>query len=124
MKSNVLPAVLGLVLAAGAADAREPPNPPPSGIVIHLFGPGSLTANLLPAAGAKPLGNTAPAANAQPALSGAAAGGNSAQPNTSAAAPSPGVTDILHQMFVTGDPSLKPGTSFSHGKAGDAGAQN
>jgi hypothetical protein len=81
---------LVIVLSAFAtpAWARIDPTPPPSGIVVHLFGPGGVMGNVLP---------TAPDAKPVP---GAPAPGMPA-----AAYPEPSLGDVLHQMFVTGDPN-------------------
>jgi len=77
-------------MAVSVAQARQDPTPPPSGIVVHLFGPGSITSAVIP---------------------------ETASPGVPAAEPSTG--DILHQMFVTGDPDAKPGSTFPKGRAGD-----
>ncbi len=71
---------------ATAAQARLQPTPPPSGIVVHLFGPDSVLQGVAPALASAP-GSTHP---------GAAPGG------ATPAEPSWGY--VLHQMFVTGDP--------------------
>jgi hypothetical protein len=71
-----------------AAEARPEPAPEPSGTVIHLFGPNSVTAHLLPT---EPAGTTR----------------------------APGLGALLHQMFVTGDPTQKPGADFAKGRAAD-----
>lgn len=87
---------------AGAAAARPLPEPPPSGIVVHLFGPGSITSNIVP--------QTATPSGAR--LQGAAQ-----------TAPAPTTGAILHQMFVTGDPSLPPQAKRARGKTGDGTLQ-
>jgi hypothetical protein len=87
--------------AAEPAAAREDPAPPPSGIVVHLFGPNSVMSNVVP------VGQTA------------AAPGASAQPSGAVAAPAgedPTLGNVLHQMFVTGDPNDPPRPSS--GKTG------
>lgn len=86
------------LLGARAAQARVDPTPPPSGIVIHLFGQDSVMSHVLPVAPAS--GAPAPVAGAKPAQ-----GGGYVEPS---------MHDILHQMFVTGDPNAPPG--FSTGK--------
>jgi len=70
-------ACLAGVGVAGAAQARLQPQPPPSGIVVHLFGPSSVLQSVAPALASAPGG--APQA-------------------------APGWGNVLHQMFVTGDP--------------------
>jgi hypothetical protein len=91
-------AVLAAAAVSGPAWARDP-EPKPSGVVIHLFGPQSVTSNLVPVT---PSGAT----NA----SGAS--------GTPASAASPALGDVLHQMFVTGDPTLPPAARISKGKSG------
>jgi len=76
------------VFAASVAQARLQPAPPPSGIVVHLFGPNSVLQNVAPALADAP--GAAPAGSS-PAPAGGAAG--------------PGWGPVLHQMFVTGDPN-------------------
>jgi len=71
------------------AAARQQPAPAPSGIVVHLFGQDSVLSNVLPTAREGARG----AAQAEP-------GAATPPPDV---APSTG--DILHQMFVTGDPN-------------------
>jgi hypothetical protein len=92
---------LAIVLAALAspAAARQDPAPPPSGIVVHLFGPDSLSSHVLPSApGAKPAAGAPAASNG-------------------AAYPEPSLGDVLHQMFVTGDPDQLPGQALAKGRA-------
>lgn len=83
------------------AQARVDPTPPPSGIVVHLFGPDSVMSNVMPA------GSAAPAPGV-----GAASGGTA----PAAAYPEPTLGGVLHQMFVTGDPNDP--TRPSTGKTG------
>lgn len=92
MKFLVLAALGSLV--ASLALARQPPAPTPSGLVIHLFGPNSLSSNVLPT----------PAASA---------------PQT-AKDPAPSTTgkNILHEMFVTGD-TESAAKKLSKGKPGE-----
>jgi hypothetical protein len=110
LNSRILALALACVPAfIPAAQARQNPEPPPSGIVIHLFGQDSIMSNILP---------TAPAV--QPAVPAATSSVSPAP--ASALAPStgdqePSLHDILHQMFVTGDPNAPPG--FSRGKTGN-----
>ena len=94
MKIRQLCIVLAALCGAGAAQARQPPNPPPSGQVVHLFGPGSVASQFLP-------------------------GGNAAAPTGSGGSSGyvePTTSEILHQMFVTGDPGQKPGQAISTGR--------
>ncbi len=104
--------ILAVILAAGLAVpalARQDPPPPPSGIVIHLFGPDSITSKMLP---------TAPVASAPAAPVASMAGGTTMAPRP-AAAPAyqePSLHDILRQMFVTGDPDQKTGQDLAPGR--------
>lgn len=81
---------MAFLALGGAAEARPLPEPKPSGIVIHLFGPDSVTTQT-------------------------PAGGGAGKPTS----PAPDQTfgGILHQMFVTGDPNQKPGAAFAKGRA-------
>jgi hypothetical protein len=95
--------VLATCLAAAApvvATARQNPPPPPSGIVIHLFGQDSIMSTVLP---------TTPQAVGpnRPTVSTGGA------PTPAYVEPTTG--EILHQMFVTGDPNdpQKPSTGRS-----------
>jgi len=85
--------------------AHQDPSPPPSGVVVHLFGPDSVTSNILPTGSAP----HAAAPGATASKTAPAGGGGYVEPS---------VHDILHQMFVTGDPNQKPGASFAKGRAG------
>ncbi len=96
LKTRYLSIVFAGLCGAGAAQARQPPNPPPSGQVVHLFGPGSVASQFLP--GGK--STTTPGGNA--------ANSSYVEPTTS---------EILHQMFVTGDPGQKPGQAISKGRS-------
>ncbi len=89
---QVLLAALILTYATRAEAARNTP-PPPSGKVIHLFGPGSVLGDIMP---------TAPGA-ASPGAPGAPAPAQNGQ--------EPTMGDVLHQMFITGDPTAGPGFS-------------
>jgi hypothetical protein len=82
-----------------AALARQNQSPPPSGIVVHLFGQDSVMSNVLPTAptGGRPQ----------------AAGGVSA-PQPAYVEPTTG--EVLHQMFVTGDPNDPPQPSTGRTK--------
>jgi hypothetical protein len=114
-----------LSLAATPAMARNDTNPPPSGEVIHLFGPDSIF-NKVPGLGssapaAAPAASpAAPAATTTSATSAASAASAAAstEPATPDAAPAgPTLGGVLHQMFVTGDPNATPGQSFAKGRS-------
>ncbi len=105
MKISIMTAIL-LIVAGTSALAHQDPPPPPSGIVIHLFGPDSGSSHILPTAPAPPAGGVAPASGAVRAP--AAASENY---------PEPSWGDVLHQMFVTGDPDQLPGQALSAGRA-------
>ncbi len=114
-----------LVLATGPAWAagRNAP-PPPSGIVVHLFGPNGVWSNIMPSgpapsSGAVPAGTVSAAASAAappaaPPASGSVAPASAGAPAASAAYPEPTLGSVLHQMFITGDPDRGPG--FSRGR--------
>jgi hypothetical protein len=98
-----------LSLAAGPAFGRAAPPPPPSGIVIHLWGPDSVTSHILPESG----GGGASGANASTgaaATTGTNAGNNGYDPSWG---------DIAHQMFVVGDPAQEGAAALPKGKAGN-----
>jgi hypothetical protein len=103
---------LGLagILAACAwqpAWARQNPTPPPSGIVVHLFGQDSVMSNILPTGPARPAGPGEVAAAPGEVIyqgSGPQAGRVSGQAMESGYV-EPSMGDVLHQMFVTGDPN-------------------
>jgi hypothetical protein len=89
--------VIGLtLLAAQTAQARQMPEPPPSGIVVHLFGPGPVASNILPMAAPKP-----------------------AAPGATPAYIEPSAGDILHQMFITGDPNEPASAKLPKGRPGE-----
>jgi hypothetical protein len=87
-------ALASLALSQGA-QARPDPAPKPSGVVVHLFGPDSVATHFLP---------TPPA---------------HAGHGTADTGPSPGYGAILHQMFVTGDPSQAPGAAIAKGRTAE-----
>ncbi|MDE2318935.1 MAG: hypothetical protein KGK02_04465 [Rhodospirillales bacterium] len=93
-------AVILAGLAAFPALARQDPTPPPSGVVIHMFGPNSVTSQIMSGTTSNPTGNTTP--------SGTTTSGQ--------AAPEPTFGDIFHQMFVTGDPA-KNTPAFPKGRS-------
>ena len=92
LKINKLTLIFTFLLWAGAAQARLNPTPPPSGIVVHLFGQNSVASHILPT------------------------GGGKATPDGGTANTAPSTQDILRQMFVTGDPNQKPGAALAKGK--------
>ncbi len=102
MKLSILAVVLFMFGLPGAAQARQDPPPPPSGIVVHLFGPGSIASNIMPQ-------GTLVKAPAGPATPGA--------PLANQGYVEPSVHDILRQMFVTGDPDAKPGAALATGRS-------
>lgn len=103
---RILPAALFASLAAFPALARQDPTPPPSGIVVHLFGQGSITSHILPTNSSNPQAG-------QPGQAAPQGAGAPAQ-----AAPEPTAGDILHQMFVTGDPAQNGKPNFAPGRGG------
>jgi len=105
LKIRVLSVLIATVCSAGLAQARQPPAPPPSGIVVHLFGAGSVTSNFFPS-------GPAPGTPSAP-------GNDTANDSGGAVASGTGQHGILYQMFVSGDPNVKPGQTFSTGKAGN-----
>ena len=111
-------AALALGLAAAPTYAREAPNPPPSGIVIHLFGPNSVSSHFLPTGPEAQSGNAASTATERQSTSGTP---GATPANGQAAAPESGPSwgDIAHQMFVTGDPSQEGAAALPKGKAGN-----
>ncbi len=135
MRSGGLVLAVVWSLAAGAAAARNEPNPPPSGIVVHLFGPGSLTSGMMPGQPSGPVVTHVPvppankplggAANEQPAPPSAGsippmtAASTATATGTAGGDAGPGLGPILHQMFVTGDPDAKPGSGLATGRANE-----
>ncbi len=102
-----------LLASAGIAHATRNPTPPPSGIVVHLFGPHGVMTPILPGDDTRhgtpgQNGGQAPAAGS--ATDSTAAATDSA--NSLQTSDDPSLHDILHQMFVTGDPNdpNKPAT--------------
>ena len=89
--------LIGLTLLATPAVARQMPEPPPSGVVVHLFGPGSVASNILPS-----LAPSAPAT-----------------PGAAPAVVEPSANDVLHQMFITGDPSEPASAKLPKGRPGE-----
>jgi hypothetical protein len=110
--TRTLSTVLTLGLAAAPAYARQPPPAPPSGIVVHLFGPDSLSSHILPsAAEAMPAGRATTGSTP-------ASGQTAAQGTNAASTPSgPTWGDVAHQMFVTGDPAEEGAAVLPKGKA-------
>ncbi|MGE4482895.1 hypothetical protein [Acidocella sp.] len=104
---KILPAVFFASLAAFPAIARQDPEPKPSGQVVHLFGPDSITANILPSGTSN--GSPQPSSGQAGDTGKNASGGGSAAPSAG---------DILHDMFVTGDPAQQGKASFPTGRGG------
>jgi hypothetical protein len=98
LQLHIFCAAIAFLTLSRAAEARPTPEPKPSGIVVHLFGPDSVTTHVL---------------SAEPT----AAGRTMTKPASAAQDPSFG--GILHQMFVAGDPAQKPGAAFAKGRASD-----
>jgi hypothetical protein len=103
----LLGSTLALSLAAPAF-ARMEPTPPPSGIVVHLFGPNSVTSHIMPSAP-----GAAPAAGSTTTDGKTTTAGEPAP-----AAPAPSWGDIAHQMFVVGDPAQEGANALAKGKTG------
>ncbi|WP_297492286.1 hypothetical protein [Acidocella sp.] len=82
------------------AAARPQPTPPPSGIVVHLFGPQSLSSQILP-------GGAAPDSSPEP---------SSGQSSSESSGESWGA--VAHQMFVVGDPAQEGRAALPKGRAG------
>ena len=100
-------------LAAAPAYARQTPPAPPSGIVVHLFGPNSLSSHILPTEPeAAPAGNTT--AGSAPASGQAAASGAAPAASTYTG---PTWGEVAHQMFVVGDPAQEGAAALPKGKA-------
>lgn len=97
LKFLMIPAAILLGFAIiPPAQADRNPQPPPSGIVIHLFGQNSVLSNILPTTAAPSAGTTSTSAP------------TNAPANAPANAPKyvePTTGEIIHQMFVTGDPN-------------------
>jgi hypothetical protein len=117
LKRFALALLAATALPAGAAMARNNPAPPPSGEVIHLFGPDSVFNNIIPNTESSA---AAPAAKAAAAPANApAATPSSTKAGTPASASSGGGWgDVLHQMFVTGDPNVPASERLSKGRTG------
>ena len=109
--AGLLPAGIGQI-----AQAHPYPTPPPSGIVIHLFGPDSITSNILPEAKPAAPAGAMGASQGAPVDSAAVSSPASAAPASASGSDSPGVGQILHQMFVVGNPEQAPGAALSPGR--------
>lgn len=79
------------------AMADRTPQPKPSGITIHLFGPDLVTTDNSP---------TSTSSNGSQAAAG----------SPQAAQPEPTMSQVLHEMFVTGDPAQDGKPQFPRGK--------
>jgi hypothetical protein len=113
-------ATLALGLIATAAPARQLPPAPPSGIVVHLFGPDSITSHILPtgpeAAPASGGASTASPGGSSATASGSAASDAAQSGQTSTPANSLTWGEIGHEMFVTGDPAQEGAVALPKGK--------
>jgi hypothetical protein len=108
---------LALGLGLAPAYARQPPPAPPSGIVIHLFGPNSVTSHFLsPEPAAAPAGTTAAGAPAGSASASTTDVAGSAPAASTESGPTWG--EVAHQMFVTGNPAQEGPAALPKGKAG------
>jgi hypothetical protein len=105
LKINLLSGVMLAAFWTLPAFAHQDPSPRPSGVVIHLFGPNSVTSGMLPTV-------SEPHATAQ------AGGGSKSAPAGDTGYVTPNMHDILHQMFITGDPNQKPGAGLAKGRTG------
>jgi hypothetical protein len=100
LHSTRFTAVAALLLAsAGIAHASRNPTPPPSGIVVHLFGPHGVMTPILPD------DDTSHTTAGQNTAHGATGGASTGSANSLQTSDDPSLHDILHQMFVTGDPN-------------------
>jgi hypothetical protein len=99
LKVSVLAACVGLL--PQMALARLNPSPPPSGVVVHLFGPDSVMDHLIPQ-------SAVPAASGPAGQVSNTAGGSPAAVAQGPAYVEPSMGDVMHQMFVTGDPNDPP----------------
>jgi hypothetical protein len=100
-RSTAIIAAIASLAFAVPALARDP-QPPPSGIVIHLFGQNSIMSNVMPT------GSSAPAPAGQTFTNHASTSGGTTETaaTTTQSAPAyvePTAGQILHQMFITGD---------------------
>ena len=129
MKRLALALLAATALPAGAALARNDSSPPPSGEVIHLFGPNSVFNspefnNIIPntkssAAAPAASGTTAPANAPAGNLAGNPASTQaSTQASTSASASDGSLGSVLHEMFVTGDPNVPASERLSKVRTG------
>jgi hypothetical protein len=111
--------MLAVALCCGltaAANARSNPPPKPSGIVVHLFGPDSIVSRIVPDLPGETASPTPPSHShpnsGQGAADAANIGGGTAPAASYTETSAPTLGDILHQMFVTGDPNnpVRPST--------------
>lgn len=113
IRHALLPTALATLLAATPALARNELKPQPSNIVVHLFGPDSVTSHILPTGPAHP----APAGNSPTAPGQPAAAGTASQPASDA--PTMTWGEIAHNMFVTGDPSTQGAAVLPKGRSSE-----
>lgn len=109
LKFLMIPAAILLGFAIiPPAQADRNPQPPPSGIVIHLFGQNSVLSNILPTTAAPSAGTTSTSAPTNAPANAPTNAPSNAPSNAPANAPKyvePTTGEIIHQMFVTGDPN-------------------
>jgi hypothetical protein len=119
---RILLTVFFVSAAVPALAAPRTAPPPPSGEVIHLFGPQGVLTNAIPLPGitppaappAGPSGAPGTVASATPAPPAAT---TAATPAAAQSYPEPTLGAVLHQMFITGDPNAGPG--FPQGRKGN-----
>lgn len=95
LKKLMLAGLASLIALPALADKN--PQPKASGIVIHLFGPEMITSS---GTTAKPPAAAATAADTAPATP-----------------PAPSLGQVMHEMFVTGDPAQDSTPHFPRGRA-------
>lgn len=130
MKTVAFACLASLIALPAMADKN--PEPKPSGVTIHLFGPNLITTtNSDSAAPDSNAGSASSPASGQsadqsvtingvstPLSSGDSASTGSANASPAAAQPEPTMGEVLHEMFVTGDPAQDGHPNFPRGKTG------
>jgi hypothetical protein len=101
LNSKRLIAVVTLLIAsAGTAHAYRNPEPPPSGVVVHLFGPNGIFSDL-PGESAKP---STPGQSTDATTPGSAPAATTGVETSE----DPSWHAILDQLFIVGDPNDPP----------------